>query len=314
MKVALSSDLYKLAGGPLVFSQRIKEALKDFRDVEIVSPSDHYDIILVIISMPPQLIRPGAKIIQRLDGIYHNLSQNHELLNRPIKEIFEIADGIVYQSHFDKKLVRTFFGDPKIDAKETIIYNGASPKLFSQSGEKIVSKNRYNIITSALWRPHKRLNDLIEGFLYLDNGDIGLIILGDVENRRLHENIHYMGFIDPLELPKFYRSCDLLAHLAWIDHCPNSVVEALVSGLPVICTNNGGTKELVKDSGIVIQSEPEYDFKLCWLYQPPKIDPELIASAIKTILSDKQLYVHDRLDLSIYECAKQYIDFSREVL
>jgi len=264
--------------------------------------------------MPLQSIRPGARIVQRLDGIYHNLAQDYESLNRPIREVFNIADGIVYQSRFDRRLVRTFWGDPNEGAKETVIYNGADLKLFSKNGDKIGFNNIYNIVASALWRPHKRLNDLINGILFLSNEDVSLIILGEVEDRVIHKKIHYMGNIPPSELPKYYRSCFLLAHLAWIDHCPNSVVEALVTGLPVICTNNGGTKELVKDSGIVIQSEPEYDFKLCWLYQPPKVEPELIASAIKKILSNREIYLHDRNDLSIQECAKQYIKFFKEVL
>lgn len=320
MKVAFNTDLWPqnkgVPGGPLIFSKRLKKALNEFNGITIVHPWEQYDIILVVISMEPHLIRKGAKVVQRLNGIYHNLSQDNEALNRPIREFFYRTDGIVYQSQFSRKLVRTFFGEPKSGAKETVIYNGADPKIFSKQGERIELPTEFNIITSSVWRPHKRLNDLINGFLCLsqDNKDVGLVVLGKVENEIPHPNIYYFSDVNPSDLPKFYRSCDILAHLTWIDNCPNSVVEAIVAGLPVICTNNGGTKELVRDSGVILESEPEWDFKLCWLYQPPKVEPELIADAIKEILSNKTAYIYERQDLNIHECAKQYVHFFKEVL
>lgn len=320
MRVAFSTDLYQTSGepqgGPNIFGQRLKDTMRQLGEVKIVSPFESYDIILVIVSMPPQLIRSGAMAVQRLDGIYHNLAQDNEALNRPIKEFFNIADGIVYQSQFSKKLVKTYFGEPKKNAKETVIYNGADPKVFSKEGEKIAIHTRYNIITSSLWRPHKRLNDLVNGFLHLSdsNKDVGLFVLGKVENQIPHPNIYYIGDVSPSDLPIYYRSCDISAHLTWIDNCPNSVVEAIVAGLPVICTNNGGTKELVRDSGIILESEPEWDFKLCWLYQPPKVNSELIASAVLKVLNNREQYIYPRDDLHINNTAKNYLQFFKQIL
>jgi glycosyltransferase involved in cell wall biosynthesis len=59
-----------------------------------------------------------------------------------------------------------------------------------------------------------------------------------------------------------YKTSDYMIHLAWLDHCPNVIVEALSQGCPVICTDSGGTKEIVKDNGIVILETTPYNFEL----------------------------------------------------
>ena len=37
------------------------------------------------------------------------------------------------------------------------------------------------------------------------------------------------------------------------DPCPNTVVEAILSGVPVCYNSNGGTKEIVKDCGLPLE-------------------------------------------------------------
>jgi glycosyltransferase involved in cell wall biosynthesis len=37
-----------------------------------------------------------------------------------------------------------------------------------------------------------------------------------------------------------------------LDPCPNTVIEAIMCGVPVCYNENGGTKELVKDCGLVL--------------------------------------------------------------
>ena len=65
---------------------------------------------------------------------------------------------------------------------------------------------------------------------------------------------------------------DWMIHLAWLDHCPNVVVEALSQRTPVICTESGGTKELVGNRGLIIPEITKYNFELCDYDCPPKLD------------------------------------------
>ena len=60
-------------------------------------------------------------------------------------------------------------------------------------------------------------------------------------------------------------------HLAWLDHCPNVVVDAQAAGCNVICSSSGGTSEIVYNGKII--NEPIWDFSPIRLYYPPDIKP-----------------------------------------
>ena len=65
---------------------------------------------------------------------------------------------------------------------------------------------------------------------------------------------------------------DAMIHLAWLDHCPNVVVEALSQKCPVICTDSGGTKEIVGQSGLIIPEAYPYNYELTDYDDPYEID------------------------------------------
>ena len=96
-----------------------------------------------------------------------------------------------------------------------------------------------------------------------------------------------------------------MIHLAWLDWCPNTVVEALACGLPVLCSHNGGTRELVKENGVILELEEDYKIgSKVPLYNPPKVDSASITNGILEVLEmGKHL---GRPDLSIYQCASAY--------
>jgi glycosyltransferase involved in cell wall biosynthesis len=66
-----------------------------------------------------------------------------------------------------------------------------------------------------------------------------------------------LGRKSPAECAALYRDeADLLLHPAERDICPNVVVEALSSGLPVLFGTHGGTAEIVRDCGVAIDGPP----------------------------------------------------------
>ena len=98
---------------------------------------------------------------------------------------------------------------------------------------------------------------------------------------------------------------DAMIHLAWLDWCPNTVVEALSCGTPVLCSHNGGTKELVKNEGVVIQLEEDYRIgDKVPLYNPSIVDTKIIVEGIIEALEQSTLF--DRPDLDISYVAEQY--------
>ncbi len=266
--------------GPSIFGLRLKEAL-----IKLGWNWNRY-LPSVSFIVSSGIFRPFARNILRLDGLYFDLANtlgDSDKKNKPLIKAYKKANGIIFQSQFDKKLYRHFVGPT--DCKDTVISNGA-PSSFSPQGLGFDYGYKKTLICAADWREHKRLGCIIDGFLEYDNAEFCLAILGkDTGEKTHHPNIKYLSYQSSDDLPYYLRGADAFIHLSWLDHCPNTVVEALCCGLPVLCTHNGGTKELVRDNGIVIKCEEDFNFKEVDLYNPPKCDKRVVAEAIGEILS-----------------------------
>ena len=60
-------------------------------------------------------------------------------------------------------------------------------------------------------------------------------------------------------MPKIYQNHDIFICAEYNANCPNSVLEAMSSGLPVIGFDNGSLKELVGDAGVIIKLEKKFE-------------------------------------------------------
>tara|TARA_Y100001963_G_C6763891_1_gene441158 strand:+ start:1398 stop:2039 length:642 start_codon:yes stop_codon:yes gene_type:complete len=179
-----------------------------------------------------------------------------------------MAKGVIFQSNFNKELTFKYFGPHN---KYAIIHNGADLDLIN-SIEKIKIDKYENIWSCASsWRPHKRLSENIRYFLEHSGPNDGLIVAGNVESRVNHERIHYVGQLSTEKLFSLYKASKYFLHLAWLDHCPNVVVDAMACGCRIICSSAGGTKEVAGKDAIIIQ-EDDWDFSPVELYNPPSMD------------------------------------------
>jgi glycosyltransferase involved in cell wall biosynthesis len=222
---------------------------------------------------------PGKRIIQRLDGIWFK-PEEFETKNAGIKKTYDMADHIVWQSNFDRMMTVKHWGE----RSGSVIHNGIDlhtilPKV--DLGE--IRKNHDVIfVTSANWHRQKRLKESTELFLrQLGKGVNGyLIVMGSNPDYVVqHPKIAYTGSLSHDVCLSIYKGADWLIHLGWLDHCPNVVVEALSVGCPVICTDSGGTHEIVKNSGIIIPESFKYEFQLLDYDQPPVLDLDVSLSS-----------------------------------
>lgn len=88
-------------------------------------------------------------------------------------------------------------------------------------------------------------------------------------------SVTFSGRLDPQQIARLYQEADLLLNASTVDNSPNSLIEALASGVPVISSNVGGIPDLVTH----LQS--------AMLVPPNK--PEEIAEAALLVLADKDL-------------------------
>jgi len=209
-------------------------------------------------------------MFQRLDGIYFNSDFDYNKQNQNIKRTYELADGVIFQSEFNMNLTNKFFGKHR---NSTIIHNGADTMAIKSIKPLPLDKYEKLYVCASSWRPHKRLGENIRYFLEHSGVNDGLIIAGNVpQPEKINDSkIHYVGNRNQSELLSLYKRADFFIHLAWIDHCPNVVVDARACGCKIICSSTGGTKEIAGMDAIIIK-EKAWDLKPVKLYDPPLLD------------------------------------------
>jgi len=262
--------------------------------------------------------------IFRVDGITFDSALAAEETNRRNQPIFDGIDhaaGIVFQAAFCLELISRFHGKPS--APYTIINNGVNLEEFSPKGsnrrEQLgIDDNELVFITSAKWRAHKRLNSIIDvfnAFQKVTGQQAHLVILGALDQPVPNaQNIHIVGHIPPEDLAPWYRTGDICLFFSWLDHCPNTVVESLACGVPVICTNQGGTRELIEKTkgGIVVEADTPFPFKPVNLYHPPVPDQNALLDAVITMVENLKYFAAaiDRTAIDINVVAQRYVDFA----
>lgn len=316
MKISFNKRDKQPTIGPYIFLERLIAFLKSSEGIEVVRNAGrfHHLHMINISGSGRRADRWKAKKVLRMDGIYHDLSSDNKDSNEGIRDTYHNVDGVIFQCDFARAMAYKHFGKPAKAKHEAVIYNGVD-ETFSSEGEAHDFGFEHTIIISGKWSwPSKRFADMVECFLSLERPDVGLVILGHVENKIEHPRIRYCGFVAPDELPQYYRGADIMFHLAYTDWCPNAVVEALSCGVPVITTHNGGVPELVQGSGIVIKSDEDYDMEFVDFQSLPQVNKILVAEAVNLILEDKAQFICQRPDLSMARCGAQYLEFFRKVV
>ena len=299
-------------GGPGIFGGRLKKQSEKnghrFVDPYISGEAPQKNISII----QGKRIDASEINILRLDGLYlDSENPNNDQMNAAIFNSFDESDHIVYQSEFSKEVYHAFHKNKPF----TIIANGIDQQDFLSNVKPIKYENpifsKYEkiCVASASWRRHKRLEETIEAFKDPRLKDVLLIALGGLDyikdKSSIPENVLLTRLLKPDDTASIYAMADAMIHLAWLDWCPNTVVEALSCGTPVLCSHNGGTKELVKNDGVVIQLEEDYRIgDKVPLYNPPKVDIKTIIEGIIEVLGKPTLF--DRPDLDISYVASQY--------
>jgi hypothetical protein len=279
--------------GPNKFTRTLFQKLIKEEKVTL-SSQEEADVEFCVIQQQSHKVKP---MVLRLDGIYFNSEQDFKQQNAPIKFAYDNADAVVFQSNFNKKLTESWFGPHR---NGHVIHNASDDAFINLPDLKqgVIPKFANEIFwpwdhdaevwsCAASWRPHKRL---LQNVLYfLDHApDNAVFAIAGV-----------LGKLQYPQLISLYHRSTTFVHLAYLDHCPNVVIDAQSAGCKIICSSTGGTHEVV-DKGIMILEE-EWDMKPCALYKPPNMD----FSKIKELNKTSNSFVH---------CVDSYYDVLKEVL
>tara|TARA_Y100000310_G_scaffold339539_1_gene432527 strand:+ start:451 stop:1359 length:909 start_codon:yes stop_codon:yes gene_type:complete len=300
MKICIPEDLSK-DSGKHKFLSRLSRQLKTM-GCEFVK--NNADILLHIGRNTSN--QRAKKTIMRLDGLWFNTALDFNSANKKIQKYINKSDALIYQGQFCKEAYTRFLGINKFNS---CIHNGAAKGEFQQR------KIENILFAHCNWRPHKRLRVIQKSFLQaLDKGlDADLVVSGKVspEEKKNHPRIKYRGWIKDKEIKELLSKAIATIHLSWLDWCPNSMIESIVAGCPVIYSDSGGSSEIGRGAGIPIKDKA-WDFKPCDHYNPPSLDTNEIADAMISLKNSD--YKVNREDLLIHNIARQYLEFFRKVL
>lgn len=110
---------------------------------------------------------------------------------------------------------------------------------------------------------------------------------GTVEEARLRseaaEAIVLTGFMRDVSIP--LAATHVACHISFQDACPLSLLEAMLSGKPVVASRTGGIPEIVQTcvNGLLVGADPaEIAGAVNWLLEHPEMARSLAAEAMRT--------------------------------
>ena len=121
------------------------------------------------------------------------------------------------------------------------------------------------------------------------------------------EHVIFTGYVDHEEIYKLYKLADIaVLPSIWNDPAPLTIIEALVSGLPIITTNSGGIPEYAKEKSAIILERD--DNLICNLTK--NIDELLIDDEKRKMMSENGKTVSK--DLTLENFYNNFIDLLME--
>ena len=247
-----------------------------------------------------ETLRPTSSVplVQRIDGLYYNAINNYKAQNTNIYNTYKKSQGVIFQTAFNKEFTFQFFG-PHENCQ--IIHNGADLELIETIKPlSLPALNKFDKVwtCAAQWRAVKRLNENIRYFLECGGDNDCLVIAGENPDVTIkHERIFYAGKLDIRTLYALFKRSDYFIHLAWLDHCPNVVIDARACGNEIICAESGGVQEIAGNTATIVTEIENWDFKPRAYKEFPKLN---FKKTYKNIYNS---------EINMHEVATQYIQF-----
>lgn len=241
-------------------------------------------------------------IVHNQNGVFYPgwYGGDYIKMNLQMSLSYHYADHVFYQSKFCRTCANKYLGERSgageilynaVDVEHfkplKIVYEGVirEPFIYLITGK--IDKHLFYRIESTMQAIAKlRLHGMecklnIAGML--DNY-VQKAILILAEELNISKYINVIGSYTQNQAPFIYQQADAYVMTKHNDPCPNTVIEALSCGLPVVYSNSGGVPELVGTSaGIGVDVGDDWEKSLI-------PSPELLAEAMLSVAENVTKY------------------------
>lgn len=262
-------------GGPLV---KVKRLTAYFPEVRI-----GFNLAYLLSNAPYlpgwalQLLKArGTVIVSNQDGVFYRAwyDGDWQAQNQRMALAYHAADWVFYQSKFCQRAAEHFLG--KRSGPGEILYNAVDTQHFAPAQFERAARPHFSFLITGKIGSHLayRLESTIAGLHHARKHglDARLTVAGWVEEgaRRSADTlanrlglggvVAYVGPYTQSQAPGIYQGADAYVMTKHNDPCPNTVLEALACGLPVLYSATGGVPELVGDaSGIALECPEDWE-------------------------------------------------------
>lgn len=207
-----------------------------------------------------------AKVVWNQNGVAYPgwYGRGWERANARMAVGLRDADVVFYQSAFCKLGADRYLGEPT--GRSEVLYNAVDTSRFVPA-EDVAGTGVLTLLLGGNQHHAYRVETAVRTLaLVATQVDARLVVTGtlawpgagDRASAVVRQLADQLGVADRLvftgpyrqaDAPEILRGASLLLHTQENDACPNLVVEALASGLPVVYSDSGGVRELVGDEG-----------------------------------------------------------------
>ncbi|GAA3619038.1 glycosyltransferase family 4 protein [Flavivirga jejuensis] len=219
-----------------------------------------------------------CKLLILTDAIKQTETNNSVIRNTLRNFIARKTTAFIASSDLTVTYLKERF--PNVDIKKSvqtidvIEWKNSIEKLESKSKLKEAlgfSKDKTVLLSVSNYIPLKNLEKLIDEVILMPNCELYLIGKGDlkdsyeakIKDHKVSDRIRLVGRKEGVELKKYYKASDIFVFPSNRDTFGYVVIEALASGLPVICSENAGASSIIENTKNGYVLHPQEDFTNC---------------------------------------------------
>lgn len=257
-------------------------------------------------------------------GVAVQMASKNKLMKLILNYVLKNCDYITPNNvHHKAELMKLGVSSNKIHQ----VFNGVYVPLYKPRNkvrlrkELGIGKKKKVILFVGWFIERKGVDYLVKAFpkILSSNKDAALYLIGtgslhkDMKDIAIKlsimDYVHILNPMSPEKVALWMSAADIFVLPSLSEGRPNVVHEAMLSGLPVVATNIGGTSEIIQNgkTGFLVRSKDSNAIaeKINLLLRNKKLSNKMAKSARKHILN---------LNISWEDCAKRFISIYKQTL